>query len=72
AFTKALGKALGRPTFMPSVPGFVIKLVKGEFGAVLLKGQRVFPKRLSEAGFRFRFPQISDALQDLLYQSFAS
>ena len=72
AFTKALGKALGRPTFMPSVPGFVIKLVKGEFGAVLLKGQRVFPKRLSEAGFRFRFPQISDALHDLLYQSFAS
>jgi uncharacterized protein (TIGR01777 family) len=66
AFTKALGKALGRPAFMPSVPAFVIKLMKGEFGTVLLKGQRVFPKRLSEAGFHFRFPQIRDALQDLL------
>lgn len=66
AFTKALGKALVRPTFMPSVPGFVIKLVKGEFGTLLLKGQRVLPKKLSGAGFHFRFPQISDALQDLL------
>jgi len=65
-FTKALGKAMARPTFMPPVPGFIIRLVKGEFGTVLLKGQRVFPKKLSDAGFHFRFPQISDALQDLL------
>lgn len=65
-FTKALGEALGRPTFMPSVPGFVIKIVKGEFGTVLLNGQRVIPKKLSEAGFRFGFPRIRDALFNLL------
>jgi len=65
AFTKSLGKALGRSTLMPSVPGFVIKLVKGEFGTVLLKGQKVIPKKLSDAGFPFRFPQLSDALRDL-------
>ena len=65
-FTKALGKALKRPTVMPSVPGFILKIVKGEFGNVLLKGQRVIPKKLSDAGFDFQFPQISDALQDLL------
>jgi uncharacterized protein (TIGR01777 family) len=36
--TQALGKVLDKPTFMPSVPGFVIRMVKGEFGNVLLKG----------------------------------
>jgi uncharacterized protein (TIGR01777 family) len=65
-FTKALGKALKRPTFMPAVPGFMLKIIKGEFGNVILKGQRVVPKKLSDAGFDFQFPRISDALQDLL------
>ena len=65
-FTKALGKALKRPTFMPAVPGFMLKIIKGEFGNILLKGQRVFPKKLSDTGFVFQFPLIDDALQDLL------
>jgi len=64
--TQALGKALGRPTFMPAVPGFVIKMIKGEFGTILLRGQRVLPKKLLEAGFHFRFPRIYEALNGLL------
>ncbi len=64
--TQALGKALGKPIIIPAVPGFVIKLIKGEFGAVLLGGQRVLPKKLLEAGFRFRFSRIYKALNDLL------
>lgn len=64
--TQALGKALGKRTFMPSVPGFVIKLIKGEFGSVLLEGQRVLPKKLLDAGFHFRFSRIDEALNDLL------
>jgi len=64
--TQALGKALGKLTLMPAVPGFIIKLIKGEFGTVLLRGQRVHPKKLLEAGFRFRFSRIYKALNDLL------
>ena len=64
--TQALGKALGKPIIIPAVPGFVIKLIKGEFGAVLLGGQRVLPKKLLEVGFRFRFSRIYKALNDLL------
>jgi len=64
--TQALGKALGKPTFMPAVPGFMIKLIKGKFGSVLLKGQRIRPKKLLDAGFRFRFSRIHEALRDLL------
>lgn len=64
--TRILGKVLNRPTFLPAVPGFVLRALLGEFGAMLLKGQRVLPRRLQEAGFRFRFPEMAPALKDLL------
>jgi uncharacterized protein (TIGR01777 family) len=64
--TKILGEVLGKPTLMPAVPGFILKMMMGEFGSVLLKGQRVLPKRLLEMGFRFSFPDFREALKDLL------
>ena len=53
---KAIGKALHRPSFMPA-PAFMIKLLFGEFGSVILKGQRVVPRRLLESGFSFQYPE---------------
>jgi NAD dependent epimerase/dehydratase family enzyme len=44
----AIGKVLQRPLFIP-ILGFMIRLILGEFGDVLLKGQRVIPQRLLEA-----------------------
>src|SRR5882672_3030420 len=49
-FTKALGKALSRPTLFP-IPAFGVKLLFGEMGeALLLGGQRVEPTRLQVTG----------------------
>ncbi|HYB19839.1 MAG TPA: TIGR01777 family oxidoreductase, partial [Thermodesulfobacteriota bacterium] len=39
---KAIGKAMGRPSFLPA-PGFMLKLILGEFGSILLEGQKVIP-----------------------------
>jgi uncharacterized protein (TIGR01777 family) len=64
---KALGKALHRPSFMPA-PGFMIKLVLGEFGSVILEGQRVIPRRLLDSGFAFQYPEIDKALQEIVVQ----
>jgi uncharacterized protein (TIGR01777 family) len=64
---KALGRALHKPSFMPA-PGFMIKLVLGEFGSVILKGQRVIPKKLSENGFVFQYADIDKALQSIAGQ----
>ena len=64
--THALGKTLRRPTLMPPVPGFMLRIIKGEVGTVLVKGQRVMPERLLKEGFDFRFPGIYEALGDLL------
>ena len=64
-FSKALGKALGRPAFLPA-PGLVVRLALGEFGSVLLNGQRVIPRKLQEEGFTFAHAQLEAALADLL------
>jgi uncharacterized protein (TIGR01777 family) len=65
-FSKALGRALGRPAVVP-VPGFVLDLKFGaEFGKVLRGGQRVIPKRTMELGYEFRHPDLDEALRDLL------
>jgi hypothetical protein len=64
---RALGRVLRRPSFMPT-PAFMLRLVLGEFADTLLTGQKVLPKRLLDAGFRFNFPNIDAALADLLGQ----
>jgi NAD dependent epimerase/dehydratase family enzyme len=61
----AIGKVLHRPSFMP-VLGFMIRLILGEFGDMRLKGQRVIPRRLLEAGFKFRYPDIDEALKNII------
>ncbi len=62
---KALGRALGRPSFMRA-PAFLMRLVMGELAEVVLTGQKIIPKKLLDAGFEFLFPTIDLALTDLL------
>jgi uncharacterized protein (TIGR01777 family) len=62
---KAIGKVLHRPSFLPA-PGFMIELILGEFGSVLLRGQRVIPRRLLDASFKFRYPDIEAALKSVI------
>lgn len=62
---KALGKVLHRPSILPA-PGFIIRLILGELGDVVLKGQRVIPRGLQDAGFSFQYPRIEAALQEIL------
>jgi len=65
-FSKALGRALGRPAVMP-VPGLVLDLKFGrEFGRVLRGGQRVMPRRTQDLGYEFQHPELDEALRDLL------
>jgi uncharacterized protein len=64
-FAKALGRALGRPAFI-RMPGFVLRLVMGEMGGVMLVSQRCIPDKLQHHGFKFRYPVLEMALEDLL------
>jgi uncharacterized protein (TIGR01777 family) len=66
-FTKALGRALGRPTLLP-VPKIGLKLLLGGEMAeeLLLGGQRVLPTRLLDSGYTFTHPDLADALKSVL------
>jgi hypothetical protein len=64
--TRIMGEELGKPTFLPAVPEFLLKMILGEFASVIVKGQRVLPKKLLSAGFQFSFPDLRTALRDLL------
>lgn len=64
-FTKVLNKVLNRVNLF-RVPRFALKAIFGEMSELLLQGQRVVPERLLSHGFRFKFNQLQDALEDLL------
>lgn len=64
--TTAMAEALNRPVLLPPVPAFVLKLILGEFASTLVRGQKVLPKKLLDMGFKFRFSNIREALNDLL------
>lgn len=62
-FTKTMGDVLYRPTFLP-IPEFAVNFVFGEMGdALLLDSMRVEPKRLNDAGYKFKFPDLKAALE---------
>jgi NAD dependent epimerase/dehydratase family enzyme len=64
-FSKALGRALHRPAIAP-VPGFALKLLYGGMAKLVLEGQHALPRRATELGYRFRHPQLDEALQSAL------
>ncbi len=63
-FTQALATSLHRPTLLP-MPAWFVKLAFGEMSGLLLDSQRVLPQRLTDEGFDFIDPILSDYLQKL-------
>jgi uncharacterized protein (TIGR01777 family) len=62
-FTKALGRAVHRPTLLP-VPKFGLDIVLGrELADDLLGSQRVLPTKLTGSGYAFAHPTIDEALR---------
>ena len=61
-FCKTLGRVLHRPSWAP-VPAFVLRPMLGEMADMLLTGQRVFPDTAQRLGYRFRYPNLYEALQ---------
>jgi hypothetical protein len=64
-FTRELASALRRPALFVAPPA-LLKLSMGESASLVLEGQRVLPKRLESAHYRFRFPELRGALENLL------
>jgi uncharacterized protein (TIGR01777 family) len=65
-FSKALGKSLHRPAFMP-VPKFAVSALRGgELADAVAGGARVLPRRALDGGYEFRHPELDEALRSAL------
>jgi len=63
-FCKSLAKTIHRPSLFP-VPGFVVKLVAGGLAQVVLNGRKAFPKKLLDAGFKFKYEKVAETWRSL-------
>ncbi|MEL3927530.1 TIGR01777 family oxidoreductase [Aeromonas enteropelogenes] len=64
-FSQALAHTLHRPHLF-FVPAALLRLMMGEASDLLLTGQHVLPARLQQAGFHFTYPELPQALTNLL------
>lgn len=64
-FSKEIGRAMNRPSYFP-ILGFVLRAVAGEFAEYLTTGRKVIPEKALKSGFKFRYENIRDALENLL------
>jgi uncharacterized protein (TIGR01777 family) len=64
-FCRTLGQVLGRPSWLP-VPELALELLLGEAAQVVLTGQKVIPQAALQMGFTFQYPQLKEALRQIL------
>jgi len=64
-FTSALARAMHRPALFPA-PAIALKIALGGFSSEILGSKKVAPHVLLEAGFKFDYPHITEALALLI------
>ncbi|WP_437903436.1 TIGR01777 family oxidoreductase [Sorangium sp. So ce327] len=62
---QAIGAVLHRPSWL-RVPEAVVKLGMGDAAEIVTTGQRVYPRRAEELGYKFRYARIVPALESIL------
>lgn len=65
-FMRLLSQKMHRPFIPFHVPVFMLKLLMGELADMITGGQYLIPQKLTEAGYRFLFPELGKALENLL------
>ena len=63
--TQAVARQLRKPLWAPNVPVFLLKLALGEMSLVVLGSTRVSALKVQDAGYKFKFENITDALSNI-------
>ncbi|MBC8756641.1 TIGR01777 family protein [Kordia sp. YSTF-M3] len=63
--TKEIASVLKKPFFLPNVPKFIMKLILGEMSTLLFSSQQVSSEKIKNTGFKFQFPELTAALEDI-------
>ena len=64
--TKLIADKLKKPLFLPNIPQFIMKIILGEMHILLFNNKNIVPKRALELGFKFQFPTIQKALDNII------
>lgn len=68
-FCSLFGKVLHRPVWM-RIPAIALKLALGDMAReTVLTSQKIFPKKLLETGYQFKYPNLEPALADSMGDS---
>lgn len=63
--TRAIAEQLHKPLWAPNMPAGILKLLMGEMSTIILGSTKVSSQKIEEAGYRFKFPILEDALNDI-------
>lgn len=63
--TKQLADQLNKPLWLPNVPKFVLKTMLGEMSQIVLSSQLVSCNKIEKHGYKFKYSNLSKALEDL-------
>jgi uncharacterized protein (TIGR01777 family) len=66
-FTSALARAMHRPALFPA-PAIALKIALGGFSSEILGSKKVTPQVLTDAGFTWDYPHITNALTALIQE----
>ena len=66
-FSDTLGKMINRPSYLP-VPALILKILLGEMSCLMLEGQRVYPEKALQFGYKFKYPVLEAALRRITYE----
>lgn len=61
----SIAKQLHKPLWVPNVPAFLLKLLLGEMSTIVLGSTKVSPQKIEDAGFSFKYPDITSALKEI-------
>lgn len=64
--TRSLAQQLLRPIWLPAIPKLVMKFILGDMHELLFSNKKISAQKAIDAGFRFQFPRVEEALQEIL------
>ena len=65
-FSISLAKVLKRKIWLPNIPSFMLKATFGEMFTMIVGSLNVSSKKIERSGFKFNFPKLSKALENLI------
>jgi uncharacterized protein (TIGR01777 family) len=65
-FMSILSQVMKRPVLFPPIPAFLLRVTLGEMSEIILKGSRVSSVKIENAGYRFLFGNLEDALSNII------